>query len=65
MQGERRSCIIEGREVLHGVFCCVKDKCFVCFDGNLVETYDNIYGGIAGGGTGGVWDDLDDRCDSK
>jgi hypothetical protein len=52
---DKKSCIVEDREILHGEFCSIRDKCFVSFDGKLVENYNNIHGGIAGGGTGGDW----------
>jgi hypothetical protein len=52
---DKKNCRVEDRKILHGEFCSIRDKCFVCFDGKLVENYDNIYGGVAGGGTGGVW----------
>lgn len=52
---DKKSCIVEDREILHGEFCSIRDKCFVSFDEKLVENYDNINGGITGGGTGGDW----------
>ncbi len=54
---DKKNCTVEGREILHGEFVSLREKCFLCVDGELLENYDFIYGGIAGGGTGGVWDD--------
>jgi hypothetical protein len=31
--------------------------CVICNDGRLEENYDNVFGGIAGGGTGGAWEE--------
>jgi len=49
--------MIGEREILHGEFASLADKCVICVDGTLIENYDNIFGGIAGVGTGGVWDE--------
>jgi hypothetical protein len=54
---DKKSCKVGDREILHGEFASMADKCFICDDGTLIENYDNIFGGIAGGGTGGVWDE--------
>jgi hypothetical protein len=54
---DKKSCKVGNSEILHGEFASLADKCVICDDGCLVENYDNVFGGIAGGGTGGVWDD--------
>ena len=53
---DKKSCKVGDREILHGEFASLRDKCVICNDGKLEENYDNIYGGLAGGGTGGVWE---------
>jgi len=53
----KKSCKVGDREILNGEFASLVDKCVICNDGSLVENYDNIFGGIAGTGTGGVWDE--------
>ncbi len=53
---DMKSCKVGDREIVHGEFVSVLDKCFVCNDGELEEDYDHIYGGMAGGGTGEVPD---------
>lgn len=55
--GDKKSCFIDGREILHGEFASLRDICVVCIDGELKEDYSNIVGGMAGAGTGGVWED--------
>jgi hypothetical protein len=54
---DKKSCKVGDREILHGEFVSLPDKCFICNDGRLEEDYDNVFGGIAGGGTGGVWEE--------
>lgn len=54
---DKKNCKVGDREILHGEFASLVDKCVICQDGILVENYDNVFGGIAGGGTGGVWDE--------
>jgi|GEM_PF-919028 len=49
---DKRSCIVDGREILHGEFASLRDKCVVCVDGELYEDYSNIVGGMAGAGAG-------------
>ncbi|MHC1728368.1 MAG: hypothetical protein AB9866_20595 [Syntrophobacteraceae bacterium] len=53
---DKKSCTVDGREIIHGEFVSLMDRCFLCIDGQLVENYDSIYGGIAGAGAGSVWD---------
>jgi len=53
----KKICKVGDRAILHGEFASLVDKCVICNDGSLVENYDNIFGGIAGTGTGGVWDE--------
>jgi hypothetical protein len=53
---DKKSCKVGDREILHGEFASLSDKCVICNDGELEENYDNVYGGLAGGGTGGVWE---------
>ncbi len=52
----RRSCFIDDREIPHGEWASLSDMCVVCIDGELKEDYGNIVGGMAGAGTGGVWE---------
>lgn len=52
-----RNCRVDGREILHGEFVALSDRCFVCNDGVLEEDYDNIIGGLAGAGTRDAWGD--------
>jgi len=54
---DKKRCNVGEREILHGEFASLPDKCVICNDGRLEENYDNVYGGIAGGGTGGVWEE--------
>ena len=54
---DKKSCMIDDREILHGEFASLIDRCVVCNNGKLIENYDNVYGGIAGAGTGGVWEE--------
>ena len=54
---DKKSCRVGEREILHGEFASLFDRCVICNDGMLEENYDNVFGGIAGGGTGGVWDE--------
>jgi len=54
---DKKSCKVGDGEILHGEFASLVDKCVICNDGILVENYDNLFGGIAGTGTAGVWDE--------
>ncbi|HYA14323.1 MAG TPA: hypothetical protein VEF33_08285 [Syntrophales bacterium] len=54
---DKKSCKIGDSEILHGEFASLFDKYVICNDGRLIENYDNVYGGIAGTGSGGVWDE--------
>ena len=51
---DKKRCNVGEREIQ---FASLPDKCVICNDGRLEENYDNVYGGIAGGGTGGVWEE--------
>ncbi len=54
---DKKGCKVEDREILHGEFASLVDRCVICNNGTLEENYDNVFGGIAGGGTGGVWEE--------
>ena len=54
---DKKGCKVGDREIIHGEFASFVDKCVICNDGRLEENYDNIFGGIAGSGTGGVWEE--------
>lgn len=52
---DKMSCMVGDREILHGEFVSLRDWCAVCNDGELEENYDQIFGGIAGGGSDDAW----------
>jgi len=54
---DKKGCKVGDRKILHGEFVSLIDKCVVRNDGRLEENYDNVFGGIAGGGTGGAWEE--------
>lgn len=53
---DKKGCKVDGREILHGQFASLVDRCVICNNGTLEENYDNVFGGIAGDGTGG-WEE--------
>jgi hypothetical protein len=61
---DKKSCRIGEREILHGEFASLSHMCVICNDGELEENYDNIYGGLAGGGTGGIWEPAHKKSES-
>ena len=61
----KKSCKVGDREILHGEFASLSDKCVICNDGELEENYDNVYGGLAGGGTGSVWEPAPKASESR
>ena len=46
---DKKGCKVGEREILHGEFASLVDRCVICNNGTLEENYDNVFGGIAGG----------------